>query len=861
MLDFVTSLEQASEDPEISGGKGASLARLVRAGLPVPPGFVISTEAFRAARNGESWPGDLRAEVEREYLTLNERTGGVPVAVRSSATGEDAAEASFAGQHATILNVRDTAALFDAIAACWASLHNDHAAEYRRSHRIDEDGAAMAVVVQTLVQAEASGVAFTIDPLSGESDVVLIDTVYGLGEGAVGGTITPDHYVVRKASGAVASEIVDKRQRIVASPGGGLAIEDTPDNLREKPVLDESQALELARLAVRCEELAGSPQDVEWAYAAGQFHVLQSRPVTAAGRPDSPEEWFSEFDTPSKPDTVWTAANVQEVLPDQLSPMGCSINLRILEEHGTEAMERTGVRLKDPDPFSAYFYGRAFLNVTLTAQVSDQIPFADMEPIMEQYYEVPPELMPKAESFSPGKLWRYANVVPRMLWFTVRYPSDVRKAETVVETFEREREQAAHRRLSDSELVRKIDDSLTPSAEVGITHVSGAGITGARFDILRTLTKNWLGDDDGSLHARLCTGLASLESARPAYELWEVSRLVLGSEALRDAFASRDGTEIVSRIASLEGDDITRFHEQMDGFLRRHGHRSVMEAEIAAVTWEDDLPSVYAMVRNYVRAGDDADPRRIEARQAREREDATRHALSRLSWWKRPVFQLMLKQAQEGIVSREHTKSMLVRGTQYLRRLTRELAERLVAEGRLDAVPDFYYLRWEEVPAFVGGETTRDEAYALIDRRRTEEDRNRDVVLPEVFRGRPKPIRAEDVPLPEGETLEGLPVSPGRVTGPARVIFDPRKDATIEPGEILVAPVTDAGWTPLFVAAAGVVVDVGGTLSHGSTVAREYGLPAVVNVKHGTRMIRTGQTITVDGTQGVVVLGPGHTPS
>jgi pyruvate,water dikinase len=279
-----------------------------------------------------------------------------------------------------------------------------------------------------------------------------------------------------------------------------------------------------------------------------------------------------------------------------------------------------------------------------------------------------------------------------------------------------------------------------------------------------------------------------------------------------------------------------------------------MEAEIAAQTWEDDLPSVYAMIRNYVHARDESSPRTIEARQALEREEATQDALARLSWWQRPVFRRMLHLAQEGIASRESTKSMLVRGTQYLRRLTHELAQRLLARRLIDDVADFYYLRWEEVPAFVRGDMSRDDAYSLIARRKAEEERNRDVVLPEVFRGRPKPLRVSDIPLPDGDTLHGLPVSPGRVTGPARVILDPRRDATIEPGEILVAPVTDAGWTPLFVAAAGVVVDIGGTLSHGSTVAREYGLPAVVNVKHGTRMIRTGQTITVDGSQGVVVL-------
>ena len=206
---------------------------------------------------------------------------------------------------------------------------------------------------------------------------------------------------------------------------------------------------------------------------------------------------------------------------------------------------------------------------------------------------------------------------------------------------------------------------------------------------------------------------------------------------------------------------------------------------------------------------------------------------------------------------REHTKSLFMRSVQRARLISRELARRLVERNLLDDTWDLYWLTWEEAKSLVDGSLARDDAYAHVRRRQAEDERNKDVLLPETFHGRPKPLRLADIDLPEEQLLRGIAVSPGRVTGPARVILDPRKDATIEPGEILVAPVTDAGWTPLFVAAAGVVVDVGGTLSHGSTVAREYGLPAVVNVKHGTRMIRTGQTITVDGTQGVVVLDGG----
>ncbi|MEX0786290.1 MAG: PEP-utilizing enzyme, partial [Dehalococcoidia bacterium] len=570
------------------------------------------------------------------------------------------------------------------------------------------------------------------------------------------------------------------------------------------------------------------------------------------------EEWVSEFDTEVDPNIVWTAGNVQEVLPDQLSPFNCSINLKMLEEFGEKGIERMGLRLEKPVIFNAIFYGRPFLNVTLTADVSDQIPFASVDGIMDQFYDIPRDLLPQPTPFSPRKLWRYVNTLPRMLWFTLRYGADVRRAERTVDQFELELADRTRSDLDDEALLRLIEEGLMPGADVAITHISGAGLTSARFDMLRALTRSWLDDEDGSLHARLCTGLASLESAQPAYELWDLSRLVLASEGLREAFASHDGTEIERRVAALEGDDALAFRRRLAEFLQRHGHRSVMEAEIAAESWEEDLPTVFAMIRNYLQADDALSPARIEERQRHEREQATREGLARLSWWRRPVFRRLLKVGQDSVTSREHTKSLLVRGTQRGRRLTRELARRLAARGLLDDVFDFYFLTLDDVDALVRGELDRAAAYERIDRRKTEARRNEDVALPEYFRGRPKPLGPGERPLPDGDTLRGIAVSPGRVTGRARVILDPRKDATIEPGEILVAPVTDAGWTPLFVAAAGVVVDIGGTLSHGSTVAREYGLPAVVNVKYGTRMIKTGQTITVDGTLGVVVLDSGQ---
>ncbi|MCH7718531.1 MAG: hypothetical protein IIB21_03585 [Chloroflexi bacterium] len=883
MSTLVCSLEDAPDDAAVVGGKAAGLGRLLRAGLLVPPGFVLTADAFRAfihangladelaalaSAEGESgeadilarlragrWPDDLRLTVEEAYAALQQRSDAVPVAVRSSATAEDSAGASFAGQHVTVLNLDGLDAVLDAVLACWASLYSAAALFYRQAREVKEEGSAMAVVVQALVPAETSGVAFTLDPVAGDRDLVVIDAAWGLGEGVVGGIVTPDHYVVRKSDGAVVRrEVAEQRVRVVAATGGGTRQEEVPRERAGQPVLSDEQATELARLAVRIEELSGAPQDIEWALAEGRFFVLQSRPVTAVGGAPAEEGWVSEFDTETDPETIWTSANVQEVLPGQLSPLGCSINKKLMDEFGAEPIRRVGIRLETKDPFFAYFYGRPFLNLTMMQEVTEQSPFTSPEALMDQFLGQAREENAPPKRPSLAKLLRYAIVLPRALWFSLRMPAEVRRAEKIIAELDQEDARRPVREQSDEELPRTLDDGLLRSVEVSIIHVSGGGVTSSSFELLRRVTEGWLGDENGALQATLCSGLAGLDSAQPAYELWELSRLVLASERLREAFAPAGGVEIERRLASLTGEDVDAFRRRLDAFLARHGHRSVMEAELSAKSWEEDLPTVFAMLRNYLQASESTDPQRIEERQRRAREEATRDALSRLRWWQRPIFRRILREAQERVAMREHTKSLLVRGTHFGRRLTRELAQRMMARELLDDLGDLYYLTWDEVKTLLRGNLPRDEAAARIRRRRAEEERNRQVLLPETFQGRPTPLRPADLALPEGHELRGIAVSPGRVTGRARVILDPRRDATIEPGEILVAPVTDAGWTPLFVAAAGIVVDVGGTLSHGSTVAREYGLPAVVNVKHGTRMIRTGQTITVDGSRGVVLL-------
>ena len=303
MSAFVYPLEQSHEDPSSVGGKATGLGRLLRADLPVPPGFVLTADALRAylrasdlddelaallsaatetlesdllarLRDGR-WPEELRGEVATAYASLGEHAGEGPVAVRSSATAEDSADASFAGQHQTLLNVTGLDAVLDAVLVCWASLYCATARDYRRVRGVEDDAPAMAIVVQTLLSVVAAGVAFTLDPVGGDRDLVLIDAAWGLGEGVVAGIVSPDHYVVRKDDGTIIRrEVTRKRVRITPAPGGGTRSEELSAELAQQPALSDAQIVELARLAAGIAEVRGTAQEVGGALGSGGVCAL-----------------------------------------------------------------------------------------------------------------------------------------------------------------------------------------------------------------------------------------------------------------------------------------------------------------------------------------------------------------------------------------------------------------------------------------------------------------------------------------------------------------------------------------------------------------------------------------------------------
>ena len=803
--------DPATLDRSSVGGKAAGLARLVAAGFPVPRGFVIPARALESGDPGSAARAAVTAALARMELSES------ALAVRSSALDEDSADASFAGQYLTVLDVRGTEALWEAVRRCVESLGSAAAAAYR-AERASARRRGMAVVIQEMVAPDVAGVAFTADPVSGRRDRIVVEAVRGLGEQLVSGQVEADRVAFQRET-----------------------LEPVEEHHPGEDALPIALAREVAHAALRVEEAFGAPQDIEFAVAGGTIWLLQARPVTTAGRAaDAP----GEFDSPTSPADRWTSANVQEVLPGLLTPLAMSSFDRIARRAYNVGYQRLHVLNRDEwYDFMGVFYSRAFLNIGPTRIIADRVIGTSGDAVEHRF--LGGELPGKARRrLSPRLTWYRLRSMPFLLRMMFGIHRIAARAATAVAEREREVRRLDLSALTNAELEALRLSLLDFGADIFATHLQATGCAGAGFDLVAQLVRPHLGDDaEGRLPA-LFTGLPGVESAQIGFDLWNLAKVAVDSDiqsAVRDSGFEPGNNELPAR-----------WRATWASFLERHGHRGMNEMEPSARSWRQDPAPALQMLRAYLDLDESHSPQATFQRQEQERLRLTREVEHAMNPVKRLVFRDALRRAQGWVALREFTKSVIVRASRITDFVLPEYQARLLAAGVIDDPGDLFFLHIDEVTAFISGRLD-DDVRPRILRRRREMERHRHLRLPERFSGRPVPLPPEEH-AHAGDMLTGTPVSPGVVTGRARVVLDPSDNPALQPGEILVAPVTDAGWTPLFAIAAGLVVDIGSALSHGSTVAREYGLPAVVNVKHGTSRIRTGDLVTVNGTAGTVAI-------
>lgn len=854
----------SAADPALVGGKAANLGALIGAGFPVPDGFCVGTAAYRAATAGRlpggtppdaaaaraavlaaPMPDTLADAVRERYARLGP---DVPVAVRSSATAEDRPDASFAGQQDTYLGVVGAEAVLDAVRRCWASLWTDRAVAYRATRGADDssdggdggDGAevALAVVVQRMVDARAAGVLFTADPVTGRRRQAVIDAAPGLGEAVVSGRVDPDHVVVDTASGRILRRTVG---------GSGTFC------------LTDGEVRRLAALGDRVEAAFGVPQDIEWAVdPGGDLWLTQSRPVTTL----FPVPVRS---TPVDPGEVrvFFCITLAQGLHRPITPMGRAALRAIGSGFPALAGYPPASAAAGPSGFSVAAE-RVFADITpvLRSRIGRAIVPRGLG-VMEARSAVvlrglfdDPRLMVRRGSGRTGiravlRVLVAIRAPVGALRAAVRPAAAVRAAREAVARVER-----APLPPPGAPVAERVDavvglltgsfpqaPRILPAALVGF---AGLGLT---WRLLR-------GDITATEAETVLRGVPGNVTTEMDLELWDLAVRVRADRPSAQVLAATAAGVLATRYRA--GDLPPVLQRGMAGFLTRYGRRAVAEIDLGMPRWSDDPAHLFGVLAGYLRldpagGGGAVAPDQRFAEGARQGEAMVRELIGRARRRGRlrgALVSLGLRRARALVGLREMPKFLMITAIARARGLLAGIGAELAATGALDAADDVFFLDLAEVVAAAGGRDLR----AAVAERRTryrQELGRRHVPRVVLSDGTEPEAVAGPAVAREPGTLVGSPASAGTVTGVARVVLDPA-GAHLEPGEILVAPSTDPGWTPLFLTAGGLVMEMGGSNSHGAVVAREYGIPAVVGVAGATGELATGMRVTVDGAAGLV---------
>jgi pyruvate,water dikinase len=747
-------------------------------------------------RNAQSdrFPENL----DQHYLALE----CAKVAVRSSAQGEDGVDASFAGQYDTVLNVSGRDQLRQAINHCVASAGTDRARRYLEE-QLNADLAIMNVVVQRMVDARVAGVVFTADPASARRDLLIIDAVAGLGEALVSGEATPDHYGVNSAGDIVRRQLV-----------GDTAL------------LSDQQVMDIAQQARAAAAHEGRPLDLEWAIdQAGVLYWLQARPITTL-----PAD-LNEFDsTLPRPDDVLTISNVSEMMPGAVCPLTMSFTGWGID-YGLQHMQVTvgaRERIDNNWQITASAYGHLFLNLTGNVVMSAGVLGSTADQAAQTLCG---RIVPELKELPPLPRWRRVLNTAKLLRYCLGAPG-------VVQRFGRDLQQFVIDNKPDSTAMwDEIAGKSWFFNHCMAVHIQSSALSGFLCAIVENMVSGKSNDSTVAEQAeavRLLAGASGVESALMLEQLDELLDQVALHPDAEQAFQRVTVQQAATWLRTSPG-----LAPEFERFISSHGHRGYRELCMRDPSWSDDLTPLIQSMQAAVHA-------RLLTGGHRQlhSEDIHWSALSRGLRW-------ILPKAHNAIRRREHTKSQLVDLAHRFKQAFRHLGELMAVEGILPDADLVFFFSTAELPAFIAAPSAS--AVAQASARRSALDYQQQFEFPEISVGLPQPLEPQAVDMVDG-VLQGRPASRGVVEGIVRVAHTLEEAAALEPGEILVTPITDIGWTPYFSLIGGLVTDLGSSVSHGAVIAREYGLPCVVNARQATRLLQSGNRVCLDGDAGSVTL-------
>jgi phosphohistidine swiveling domain-containing protein len=861
----------ACTQPSLVGGKAAGLARLLAGGFPVPRGFCVTTEAYDHALRApgfspaEQWQAALHSSgAERQRILSHCRTIirnrdiaeltaqiveqvrrlDLPLhglwAVRSSATNEDGAHASFAGIYRTRLGI-PLEEMGLAVKDLWLSIWDERVLNYHATSGLSGTSPAMAVVIQPLLEALAAGVAYSIHPLTGRATQVVINAVAGLAAALVDGRATPDQFMVEMAENSQPIRILERtitgQTQALRVTGQGLCEVPLSVDAVGRATLSDDQLVTLARTAKQIEKIFGHPVDLEWLYDDRGLWLLQARPISGLIR-------SSQL---TNDDCEWSRANFKETLPELPSPLGLSFLELFMEHHIVSPYRRLGCRIPEGISSVRTFQGRPYINMTLFHSLISQLR-GDPSLLAEQMGGEILARVPEAHPLGWFAFVRAGVMMMAEMRKAVRYgPAWFEDMKAMASEHRADR----LRTLSGEDIVLRLDAIGQWLDKHELTFAIAGGVSQC-LQALGGLLPRWLGEDWRALLNGSLQGQAAAISAQQIVRLAEVADMVRRDPKATSWFTA-EGWDPVKVRRELEGTDILRAFNR---YLDDYGHRGVGESDVMAPRFADRPELLLAVLRTQILAPTSATPADILQRQTVVRERALAEIRARFGWrfhrW--TIFSWWYRRLCRFFALREANRHHLMYYSAAGRSLLLRLGEWLVEKGRLSSREDIFYFKIEERADLLAGGSS--DWRGVIQARRAERDRYAAISVPDTIRDWKDVARGTDifsVVASEG-IFHGIPISAGQVVGPVRFVRSMEDWSRVCRGDILVVSVIDPGMAPLFGVAAGLVAEMGGTLSHGAIIAREYGLPAVTNVPGITTRLKEGDRISLDAERGEIIV-------
>ncbi|MCC1488643.1 phosphoenolpyruvate synthase [Bacillus tropicus] len=862
VLDF---LEIEKGQLSLVGGKGLNLGELSNIqGIEVPEGFCVTTVGYeKAIEQNENLQtllqqltklkledraqiGEISKEIREVIMAVQIPSDVVEAvahylsrfgnehayAVRSSATAEDLPYASFAGQQDTYLNIIGKEAILQHVRKCWASLFTERAVMYRMQNGFEHNQVSICVVVQKMVFPEASGILFTADPITSSRKILSIDASFGLGEALVSGLVSADNYKVKE--GKIVDKVIStKKVAIYALKEGGTETKQINSAQQKIQTLSEQQILQLAQIGRQIEAYFGCPQDIEWCLVDNTFYIVQSRPITTL------------YPIPEENDEgnhVYISVGHQQMMTDAMKPLGLSFFLLTTNA----PMRKAGGRLfVDATQRLASPASRDYLINTLGK--SDPLIRDALTTIIERddFITLLPDEEKKEKSASKSKL--PVSSQPEIENDPAIVTELIKNSEASLEELKQNMQLKSGVDVFDFILedIQQLKKVLFNPQSIAVIM---AGMNASTW--INEKMEQWLGEKNAA--DTLSQSVQNNITSEMGLALMEVADVIRPYEEVIAYLQHVENDSFLDEFVQFKGGEKAR--EAIYAFLNKYGMRCSGEMDITKTRWSEKPTTIIPMILNNIRDFEyGASKRKFEEglQEALKKEEELIDRLQQLPDGKQKVEETkrMIRNIRNFIGYREYPKyGMINRYFIYKQALLKE-AEQLVQSGVIHEVDDIYYLTFEELHEVV---RTKKLNYDLIHKQKNDYKLYEKLTPPRIMTSDGEIItgkyKRENLPV---DAIAGLPVSSGLVEGRARVILN-MEDANLEEGDILVTAFTDPGWTPLFVSIKGLVTEVGGLMTHGAVIAREYGLPAVVGVENATKLIKDGQRIRVHGTEGYI---------